>query len=236
MKCSGAVLVALVTTCSLAGSTAAQAQVGYPPERSPYNDLEYHQDVSAIVGYYHAKRDPVNVAPQSAPMVGLLYAWRAGGPVYLTGELDRISSNRRLLDPTKSEPGRDLGTRANALYDVDLSLALALTGFKSWHELQPIIKGGLGMVSDFKGTDPGGFDFGTRFAFSWGGGVRLVSGGRVAFRADINNRLYTISYPQAYYNAPTSGGGNAILTTSQPKSLWTNNTALTIGISYQFSK
>ncbi len=227
---------ALVAALLLGASVAqAQQEVGYTPAQSPYRDLDYHQDVSAMFGWYHAKRDPVGVGPQSGLLTGVLYEWRAGGPAYLTGEFDRIASQRLVLNPTKPAATRTVGTRSDALYDVDLSLAIALPGFRTWHRLQPMVKGGVGLVSDFKGADVGGYTFGTRFAFSWGGGVRWVPGGRWAMRADVNNRLYTISYPEAYYQPP-AGGGTPLLTPAQSRSLWTNNTALTIGISYQYSR
>ncbi len=236
MKPSTAVRHAAIIAACLVGAVPARAQVGYVPAQSPYVDLDYHQDFTLLFGYFHAKRDPVGVAPQSAPMIGALYEWRAGGPMYLTAEVDRIGSRRLVIDPTKSGPARDLGTRDNALYDVDLSVALALTGFRSWHGLQPMVKGGLGLVSDFKGADVGGFDYGTRFAFSWGAGVRWVPGGRWAVRADVNNRLYTITYPQSYYDLPTTGNGSPVLSTAQTRSQWTNNPAFTIGISWQYSR
>lgn len=226
---------ALLAALLLGAVGAGAQQVGYTPGQSPYRDLDYHQDVTAMVGWYHAKRDPVGIAPQSGLLTGLLYEWRAGGPAYLTGEFDRIASQRLVINPRNPPATRTVGTRSNPLYDVDLSLAVALTGFRSWHGVQPLVKGGLGMISDFKGTDVGGYDFGTRFAFSWGGGVRWIPGGRWAMRADVNNRLYTIGYPESYYTPPTAGG-NPVLTPAQSRSLWTNNTALTIGISYQFSR
>ena len=226
-----ALVVALLAGPSVAGAQ----QVGYVPSQSPYRDLDYHQDVSAMFGWYHAKRDAAGVAPQSGLLTGLLYEWRAGGPAYLTGEFDRIQSQRLVLNPTKPAASRTVGTRSDALYDLDLSLAIALTGFRTWHHIQPLVKGGVGLVSDFKGADVGGYTFGTRFALSWGGGVRWVPGGRWAMRADVNNRLYTISYPESYYIPPTSGG-TSVLTPAQSRSLWTNNTALTIGVSYQFSR
>ena len=91
---------ALIALLSLAASTA-RAQVGYPPARSPYLDLLYSQEITAVFGYYVGRDDPAGVAPKSAPLVGLHYEWRAGGPAHLTGELVRIASSRTVLDPSK---------------------------------------------------------------------------------------------------------------------------------------
>ena len=50
------------------------AQVGHEPASSPYTDLEYKQEFTALFGYSRAQKDPAGVAPQSAPLVGL--PWR----------------------------------------------------------------------------------------------------------------------------------------------------------------
>lgn len=215
-------------------AAAVGAQVGYPPARSPYIDLEHAQEITFIVGEYHAHRDPVNVGPQSGLLLGAHYEWRAGGPAHLTAEFARVSSDRRLINPFKpAGPLRELGQASRPLYSGDVGLGLSLTGGKSWHHIVPEIGGGLGLISDFRAeADSGGFKFGTRFALNWGGGIRIVPGGNWQIRGDIKNRLYTIGYPQTYYVAPI--GGTAVIPQTQSKSFWTNNPAYTLGLSYLF--
>ena len=213
--------------------TAAFAQVGYPPARSPYLDLEHAQELTLFGGQYHAHRDPADVGPQSGFITGLHYEWRAGGPAHLTGEFARISSDRNLIDPAKAGAARELGTGSRPLYSFSAGLGLSTTGAKSWHHIVPELQGGLGIVSDFRSqADSGGFKFGTRFAFTWGGGVRYVPGGRWAIRADLTNRMYQLGYPQTYYLEPT--GGTPVVQSTQAKSFWLNNPAITLGISRLF--
>jgi hypothetical protein len=215
------------------GAAGASAQVGYPPTRSPYVDLSYAQELTLIVGEFHAHRDPVNVGPQSGAIVGAHYEWRAGGPAHLVAEVARISSERRLIDPLKTTPGRELGTTSRPLYSADFGLGLSLTGAKSWHHIVPEVGAGLGLISDLRSqADSGGFKFGTRFALTWGGGIRIVPGGRWQVRGDIKNRSYTLGYPQTYYVAPT--GGTAVIPPTQAKSFWMNNPTFTLGLSYLF--
>lgn len=227
-------LAPLTAAALLVAAGVADGQVGYPPARSPYVDLEYSQELTLIGGQFHAHRDPVNVGPQSGAIVGAHYEWRAGGPAHLVAEVARISSERRLINPFKTEAGgRDLGTTSRPLYSADVGLGLSLTGGKSWHRLVPEVGAGVGLVSDFRAkADSGGFKFGTRFALNWGGGIRVVPGGRWQIRGDIKNRLYTLAYPQPYYVAPT--GGTAVVPTTQSKSFWLNNPTFTLGLSYLF--
>ncbi len=223
----------IVSGLLLLGAVAAHGQVGYLPAKSPYLDLEHAQEITLIVGQFHASRDPVDVGPQSGALVGAHYEWRAGGPAHLIAEVARISSNRDIIDPFKVGAARDLGVTSRPLYSADAQLGLSLTGGKSWHHIVPEVAGGAGLVSDLRTQpDSGGFKFGTRFALTWGGGVRIVPGGHWQVRADIKDRMYTIGYPEAYYVAPI--GGTAVLTSAQAKSFWTNNPAFTLGLSYLF--
>ena len=227
-------VVALATALALAAS-AAGAQVGYPPARSPYLDLTYTQELTGIAGYYFGRDDPAGVAPGSGAIVGAHYEWRVGGPAHLIGELARISSRRMLRDPARPPSTRDLGEESWPLYSIDVGLGMSLTGARSWHRIVPELRAGLGVVSDFKSkTDVGGFKHGTRFALTWGGGVRLVPGGSFQLRVDLTNRLYSISYPETYYQL-TATNGSPILT-GEKKSVWRNNPAITIGMSYLFSR
>jgi hypothetical protein len=211
----------------------AAAQVGHAPSRSPYRDLEYKQDWSVIAGPYIAQGDVAGAAPRSGFLVGTHYEWRAGGPAHIIGDFSVINSERRVLNPFVSGAGRNVGVTKRPLYSANVGLGLSLTGAKSWHNLVPMLAAGAGAISDFRtDADSGGFKFGTRFALTWGGGIRWVPPGRWQLRADITNRLYTIHYPDSFYGTTT--GGTPVVSATQAKSFWTNNPAFTLGVSRLF--
>jgi hypothetical protein len=215
------------------GNGSVHAQVGYPPSRSPYLDLEHAQELTLIVGQYHAHKDPAGVGPQNGTLIGAHYEWRAGGPAHLIGEFSRISSDRHVINPLTAGAGRDLGLHSRPLYSADFSLGLSLTGPKSWHHIVPEVAGGMGFISDLRSQpDSGGFKFGTRFALNYGLGIRIVPGGSWQVRGDLKNRMYTIGYPEAFYLAPP--GGTALVKSTQAKSFWTTNPAFTFGLSRLF--
>jgi hypothetical protein len=217
----------------LMAASTATAQIGHLPARSPYRDLEYKQEITLIAGRFIAQGDPASVAPRSGTLVGAHYEWRAGGPAHLTGEVAVINSDRRIINPFVSGAGRDFGTVSRPLYTANVGLGLSLTGAKSWHSIVPMVGAGLGAISDLRTqADTGGFKFGTRFALTWGGGIRWVPRGHWQVRGDITNRLYTIRYPDAYFDAPTNG--TAVLGPQQAKSFWRNNPAFTLGVSRLF--
>ena len=217
-------------------SHPAQAQVvGYPPERSPFRDLEYKQEVSLFTGYFHAGKDAAGVAPRSAPMIGARYEVRVGGPAQFTVRVARIGSERQIIDPTRAASQRNVGgPQSWPLWSGDLSLTLNLTGQKSFHQIVPVLNAGAGVFSDFKSkADTGGFKFGTTFAFAYGAGVRWVPGGRWQARVDLTDYAYQINYPESYYLTNTSDS-TAVLKASQATRAWKQNLALTIGASYLF--
>ncbi len=234
---AGTKLLAAIVMTAMGGrplrAQAGGGQVGYPPAKSPYVDLTFSQEFTFFAGQYHAHRDVADVGPGSGMISGIHYSWRPTGPLHLIGELSYINSDRRLLNPLIAEPGRELGTAARPLYTADFGLSLGLTGDKSWHRLIPEVGAGIGIISDLRSQpDSGGFLFGTRFSPSFFGGLRYVASTKWQIRADIKDRLYTISYPQTFFTAPA--GGTAVVTADKHSSYWLNNPALTLGLSYLF--
>lgn len=239
----------LIAAALVLGATPLSAQVGYPPQQSPYRDLRETMELTFYSGYFRAKKDPARVAPVSGPIIGAQYQWRAGGPAHLTVELARVESERRVLDPDKNGTSgtsttpcvltdatcKSAGVYRWPLYMIDGGLTMALTGERSFLRMVPLVKAGAGLVTDFHSQpDVGTFGFGTRFALTWGAGLRVVPGGRYSIRADISNRLYTVKYPVSYY--VPADDGTTIFSGTQSRTAWLNNPAFTIGVSYLFSR
>ena len=208
-------------------------QVGHEPEKSPYRDLEYRQELTPFFGYARARVDPAGVLPQSASIAGLRYELYLAGPVSLTSDLSAMFSDRTVIDPTKPAATRLVGTESAPVYALDLGFALGLTGRKSWHNLAPQVRAGVGVVHSRAADDTTGLKFGTPFAFSFGAGVKYVTGGRVQLRVDVGDRLFRQKYPDAYYR--TASDNTAVLTDAS-RSYWTSHGLLTVGVSYLFDR
>ena len=212
----------------------ARAQVGHVPAQSPYQDLKYSQELTPVLGYVRTRHDPAGVAPQGAPMIGLRYELHLTGPLALSTEITHSRNSRSVLDPSKPAATRALGTVSSPVTSADLAFALNLTGEKSWHLLVPQVRGGIGLVHSAAQDDSSGFSFGTPLAFVIGGGLKLVPGGRVQFRADITDRIFHLTYPDSYYRlAPDN---TAVLDATTPREFYTHHTALTVGVSWLFGR
>jgi len=209
------------------------AQVGHDPDSSPYRDLEYRQELTPYGGYTRARVDPAGVHPQSAALAGLRYELYLGGPVSLTTDLSETFSDRTVIDPTKPRAQRVAGTETAPVYALDVGIALGITGRKTWHRLAPQVRAGLGVAHSTAADEPDGYKFGTPFAITFGGGLKFVPGGRLQLRADVGERLFKQKYPDAYYK--TTSDNTAVLTTT-PRSIWTNHTLLTLGVSFLFDR
>jgi hypothetical protein len=212
-------------------ATTAGAQVGHLPDNSPYRDIENSQELTFFGGRYAAGLDPIGVAPRGGPMYGLRYELHIGGPALLTARWAHVNSERFPIDPTKSGAARDLGRKSVGLNLLDLGLALNLTGQKSFHHIVPVINLGAGVASCSCTVSPDPYTFGTPFAFSFGGGLRYVPGGRFQLRADWGDYLYQLKYPTAYYITPATGTAAA---STEARSFWKNNRAFTLGASLLF--
>ena len=222
--------IALALLLLAASSPVLAQEVGHIPSESPYRDIAYKQEITPFIGYYAAGEDPAGVAPRSGPMVGARYEIRIGGPAQFMARLAYVSSERMIIDPQQPVGSRELGVSSTSLYLADVGISLNLTGQKSWNGLVPVVTGGAGVVSDFEKADVGGFRFGTQFAITVGGGIRWVpQNSRLQVRVDLADYLYQISYPTSYV-----ADSEEQPRVTRKQSAWTNNLALTAGVSYRF--
>ena len=221
-----------VSVLALAAALPAGAQVGYPPEKSPFVDLEYKQDVTVFSGWYGASKDPAGTANRSGPLVGVRYDVRLGGPAALTSRFAYVHSERAILDPTKTAAAKVVRNQQWPLYLIDVGLALNLTGSKSYRGLVPVTNFGLGVAADWKKPDKNGYSLGTTFAISMGGGLRWIRSERLQLRVDVTDYLYSIGYPTSFFTAASDG--SRVLPADHSQSVWKHNAAFTLGASYMF--
>jgi hypothetical protein len=212
----------------------ASAQVGHEPASSPYTDLEYKQELTPLFGYVRARQDPAGILPKSAAIAGLRYEIYLAGPLSFSSDLTRTFSERDVIDPLLIASKRLIGTQSAAVYGADIALAVGLTGRKTWHSIQPQLRGGIGLMASRAKDDSSGYAFGTSFAFNFGGGLKFVPGRRFQLRADVTERIFKQTYPDSYFRLATDN--TAVLTDPTPRKFYTHHTQLTVGVSYLFAR
>ncbi len=219
-----AVALLLATT-----SQGAVAQIGHLPAKSPYEDVKPAQTLTLNAGRIAVKRDPANVAPSPSPFLSLRYDLPVGGPAALYARYSFAPSERNVLDPSKPRVTRVVGTPSVATHLVDLGLDLSLTGQKTWHHLIPSLAGGVGVVSDFGSADTGAYKFGTKFAFTYGAGVRYLLRNGWSIRGDATNSIWQYQYPDKYF--VKASDTTSVLNDTKARSAWRGNWSLSAGIS-----
>ena len=222
----------LVPSLLLFAASNIQAQVGHLPDRSPYRDQSLGQTLSILGGQLLVNRDPADVAPKSAPLFGARYDVGVGGPSVMYVRYLVSSSERRSLLPSELPETRVSGTPSVMMHIVDLGLDVSLTGRKSWNNLMPSLAGGIGIVSDFRSADVGGYKFGTKFSVSYGAALRFAPPGRFSYRLDLTNFYWQYQYPDAYFVPPATGEA-PILTNVKDRNKWKNNWGVTAGIQWR---
>jgi hypothetical protein len=216
----------------------ARGQVGYPPERSPYRDIEGRSDFYLMTGYWSSARDYAGVGPHSGPLVGARYdVLLANTPLFLAARVTHVFTDRTVLNPFLPAAQRITSVSPNpvnaSLNIADIGLGVQLTGQKSFHGFIPVINIGGGVVSDLGGSGgPGHYHLGTQPAATWGGGLRWVPGGRLTLRADADVYLYPHRYPSTYKTI--TGDGTSVIPPAHALVAWRNNGAFTFGAWYAF--
>lgn len=214
---------------------AAQAQVGYQPDRSPYRDKDYNRDWTLFMGQYLAEPDPVGVAPSNGPLVGVRWQMHLTGPLSFAVRLAGASSERTEIDPTEPLATRVVRTETVPLVLADASLELSLTGHRTWHGLSPVLNGGLGFAADMRGrTDVGDYRFGIPFTMTFGAGATWTPNSIWGLRLDWSNYIYRITYPGSYYVKSTQDPAPRLA--GQSNSFWRRNNTFTLGVSLHYPR
>jgi hypothetical protein len=220
------IIAALMT----ATAGAAGAQVGFPPDRSPYRDRDYNREWTFFGGQFTAERDPVGVAPTDGPLAGVRWQMHLTGPLYFGVRLAGASVDRTIIDPSKRINERVQGTEKVPMMFADAAFEMSLTGHKTWRGFAPFVNGGAGFVGDLRGAnDVGSYRFGIPFTMTLGTGVSWTPARNWSVRLDWSHYIYRISYPNTYYLKTTEDP--PVLPTNASRSFWRRNPALLIGVS-----
>lgn len=210
--------------------------VGTPPERSPFRDVEFRQEITTFTGWYVSGPGVVGVLPRGGPMLGARWEALLTGPLRFYTRLGSVLSERTVINPARAPGERAIGDYSWPVFFGDVGFNADLTGRKSWNRLVPMVSVGAGGVTDFiRGPDVGQFEFGTRFALTYGGGVRYVPGGRWQFRLDAHDVMHRIKYPPAY-RTNFAGSTGPVLPSGEADRGWHHNLAIQLGLTYTYRR
>lgn len=208
------------------------AQVGYPPDRSPYEDLRGKQAIVLAPAWLSTTMDPAGVGPEGGMFLTARFEALISGPLWLTARLGYAPGlERTVKDPLFDDAMRFVRTQDEGMVIGDLGFALNLTGNKSYRRVAPRVTGALGFASSTESDyDLGGYRFGTRFTLVYGVGARINTHSAWETTIDLQRVSWQYKYPDAY-----RGDATTIIGDRQVKG-WRGNTLLSIGVVRYFSR
>jgi hypothetical protein len=202
---------------------------------SSYQFFDTRQEFSTSGGQINPGTGRFGYGPGPGQMIGVRYGLGISGPLSVEGVVNWIPTTRDIMDPSRPGGIRTVGSADVQLLSADVRFKLSLTGPRTWHNLNPFLFTGAGMVRDMAGVGPlelelakdDRFEFGTSFMGILGGGLRWFVRDPWIVRVDASLRMWKLDVPDGF-RLVTRGFGD--VGTSE----WTNATSVSIALGYRF--
>ncbi len=202
VKRTTAGLTFLLAALGMAAET--QAQIGHPPESSPYQQLRAKRVISAGVGYLWGSAGSAGVGPTDGPLVTARGEQVLSGALAVNLSVGGANLKRGLINPNAAPADSMLGYANQTGTLVDAGILLLLTGDKTWHRTVPYVDLSLGIA--FGGSVPedslSGFVFKTQFTIAPAFGVQWYPSDRLMFRAEFRDIIWRLRYPPSFFVRP----------------------------------
>jgi len=232
-------LLALLAALAGSGTTAA-AQVGHPPNRSPYHDISKGHTITPLVAAFGGSGGKFGIAPHDGTVFGLRYEIRNSQAIAMGLQVSRGNLDRLIVDPFVAVANRVSGPVKQTVTFAEVDLQLNLTGGKSWHRLAPFVNAGLGLTfPESTPADTSGFELGRRVYLAPGAGFRLFITDRLHLRAEARVAFWKLKYPASFTREPPDDPGtpedpHAVITDGNV-SEWSTSSWLQAGLGFSFS-
>ena len=218
----------------------APAQVGHPPQSSPYRDIRKGHTLTGTGGYFSGDGGQFGIGPHSGAVIGLRYDIRTASAIQLGIGGGHGSLDRFIVNPFVRLANRRSGPVSQSVTFAEVNLQLNLTGGKSWHRIAPFVgaSGGIALSSSTP-ADTSRYKFGRKFYLAPQVGMRLFLGDRLHLRAEARATFWKLNYPTTFQQEPVEEPGtaenrNAVIPGNR-LSEWTTSSWLLAGLGYSFS-
>jgi hypothetical protein len=224
----------------LALATPAAAQVGHPPQSSPYRDIRKGHAFTATFGQFGGSGGEFGIGPHDGQTYGFRYDLRTGSTIQIGLGFQRGDLERLIVDPFVALVNRVSGPVKQTVTFTEVNLQFNVTGGKSWHRLAPFLGAGVGLTFP-SGTpaDTSRFEFGHKLYLAPNAGVRIFITDRLHLRGEARAVFWKLKYPSTFTDEPalepgTADHSNAVITDGRT-SEWTSGSWFQVGLGYSFS-
>ena len=207
------------------------AQIGYPPEHSPYRDVKRGRSLILGGGYLTGERGVVNVGPSDGPTATARFEVSFGKPLAFYLETTYARLSRYIADPSQNEEDHFSGPVQSNVGIVMGGVHLNITGPKTWHHFGPYIGGAAGVVfADDPPADSSGYKFSAKAIVGPEVGLRLYLSRRFAVRTEMRWSFWQLKYPSTFKSP--SPDGSRILPIDADDDEWTSHPWLTVMLAW----
>jgi hypothetical protein len=224
----------------LALATPAAAQVGHPPQSSPYRDIRKGHAFTATFGQFGGSGGEFGIGPHDGQTYGFRYDLRTGSTIQIGLGFQRGDLERLIVDPFVALANRVSGPVKQTVTFTEVNLQFNVTGGKSWHRLAPFLGAGVGLTFP-SGTpaDTSRFEFGHKLYLAPNAGVRIFITDRLHLRGEARAVFWKLKYPSTFTDEPalepgTADHSNAVITDGRT-SEWASSSWFQVGLGYSFS-
>jgi hypothetical protein len=164
------------------------------------------------------------------------YDLRTGGTIQLGLGIEHGNLKRFIVDPFVPLASRKTGPVRQSVTFADVTIQFNLTGGKSWHRIAPFVAAGAGLaLAGDTPADTSLYDFGRKFYFTPGAGVRVFLSDRIHLRAEAKATFWKLNYPATFESAPVAEPTTPAVITDGKLTEWTSSRWLQVGLGYSFS-
>jgi len=228
-----AILASAVALLTAYPATRLSAQVGYPPDHSPYRDLKRGRTLILGAGYLSGGRGVIGVGPSDGRMASARFEVPLGKSLgaFLGAAYGKMS--RFVADPTKDSAAHISGPVNTNVTILDGGFHVMLTGAKAWHTFAPYLgfSGGV-MLATSPPADSSGYRFRFKGIFGPELGLRWYLARRLAVRADARVEFWRLTYPITYKQP--SPDGSRVLQVGAADHEWTRHPWISVALGWTF--
>jgi hypothetical protein len=216
------------------------AQVGHPPQSSPYRDIRRGHTFTALGGYFTGDGGNFGIGPHDGAIFGVRYDIRTSRTIQMGLGVSYAELQRFIVNPFVRLANRRSGPVDQSVTFAEVDLQFNVTGGKSWRRIAPFVAVGGGFA--FAGGTPADtsqYEFGNKFYVAPSVGARLFPSDRLHLRLEARATFWKLRYPTTFQREPveepgTPGSPNAVIPGNNLTE-WTTNLWLQAGLGYSFS-
>lgn len=233
------VVLALLFWLPVAGADAQEPQQD-PTIDTPYDWITRSFRVGVFGGYLKADPGVSNLGPDGTPFGGARMRARISSPLSLEAGVSYGASDRLVMDPRIGGVLEPVDTVSSDWLMAEAAVQFALTGARTWHDLQPYVVIGAGFLvgvneqvsPELSEVDdvPFRYDIGVAPEVQAGLGVEWLVSERLGVGVEFRDHLWRIKTPEGFFQEEVLDRFEDQPVPAPTDSNWTHNLEFSVSV------